>query len=184
MKKPGVGLFSIVLNNLETGIALCDLRLQLLLFNGYFVRTCEEFLKRRIRLKRALPGRIKKYLKGIIKGTMRGKIVKAVTSPYGEEFFFTVKQVSYGKRSFLLITFHKKVLREQELFKFLRREYRITEREFEIINYIKKGLHNREIAELLKVSENTVRSHLRRVFKKVDVSNRTELIGLIEEMPP
>ncbi len=182
MKRPASDLFYLVFNNLETGIALCDTRLQILLFNDYFIRTCQQFFKRKITLKKALPERIRKSLKEIIDGPLLGKMVRTVISPHGEEFFVTMKRVSYGKKSFLLITFHKKVLRQQEIFEFLRTGYRITEREFEIINCIKKGFHNKEIAGLLKISINTVRSHLRTVFQKLDVSNRTELIGLIDEM--
>ena len=39
---------------------------------------------------------------------------------------------------------------------------------------LRQGYTNREIAERLYLSENTVKTHLRRLFHKLGVSNRTQ----------
>jgi len=52
----------------------------------------------------------------------------------------------------------------------------LTKREEEIVFLVAEGLKNREIAERLKVTENTVRNHLFRVFEKLGISSRAELI--------
>jgi DNA-binding NarL/FixJ family response regulator len=48
----------------------------------------------------------------------------------------------------------------------------LTERESEILALVAKGQRNREIAGALALSENTVRTHLYTIFKKLGVSTR------------
>src|SRR5579859_2530743 len=50
----------------------------------------------------------------------------------------------------------------------------LSPRELETLAYAAKGLTNPEIAAALSVSENTVRFHLKNVYEKLGVSNRTE----------
>jgi len=57
----------------------------------------------------------------------------------------------------------------------LRRVYGLTHREVEIANLISMGLTNQDIAEDLGIGLGTVKTHLLRVFRKLDVSNRTML---------
>jgi len=51
----------------------------------------------------------------------------------------------------------------------------LTRREFEILFAVVDGCTNKEIAEKLTISEQTVKHHLTRIFGKVGVSNRLEL---------
>jgi len=50
----------------------------------------------------------------------------------------------------------------------------LTKREKEILSFVVKGARNREIAEELLLSEQTVRNRLSGIFKKLGVRNRTE----------
>lgn len=54
----------------------------------------------------------------------------------------------------------------------------ITARELEILNLIAAGLSNREIAERLFVSENTVKTHSSRLFDKLSAKRRTQAVQL------
>ena len=62
----------------------------------------------------------------------------------------------------------------------------LTAREREVLALVADGLHNREIAARLGVSEHTVKFHLGAVFGKLGASTRTEAVqkgirlGLIE----
>ncbi|HIV99493.1 MAG TPA: LuxR C-terminal-related transcriptional regulator [Candidatus Ornithospirochaeta avicola] len=60
-------------------------------------------------------------------------------------------------------------------------EYHITGREVEIINLIKKGLTNKEIASELSISVNTVNNHIANIFSKTDVRCRIDLLNLLKE---
>lgn len=55
-------------------------------------------------------------------------------------------------------------------------ELGITRREHEILGLIAAGLSNREIAEKLFVSENTVKTHSSRLFDKMTVSRRVQAV--------
>jgi DNA-binding NarL/FixJ family response regulator len=50
----------------------------------------------------------------------------------------------------------------------------LSRREFEIVRAVARGLSNRAIAHELWISEQTVKFHLRNVYRKLGVSNRTE----------
>jgi len=57
----------------------------------------------------------------------------------------------------------------------------ITPRELDILELIAKGMSNREIAETLYVSENTVKTHSSRVFGKLGAKRRTQAVQLGKE---
>ena len=61
-------------------------------------------------------------------------------------------------------------------------ELGITSRELEILELIAKGLSNREIAETLFVSENTVKTHSSRVFGKLNAKRRTQAVQIGKEL--
>jgi ATP/maltotriose-dependent transcriptional regulator MalT len=50
----------------------------------------------------------------------------------------------------------------------------LTPREIEILRLIAAGASNRAIAEQLVIGEGTVKSHIHHIFRKLDVSSRTE----------
>jgi NarL family two-component system response regulator LiaR len=60
-------------------------------------------------------------------------------------------------------------------------ELRITRRELEILELMAAGLSNREIAERLYVSENTVKTHAGRVLDKLNARRRTQAVQLARE---
>jgi DNA-binding CsgD family transcriptional regulator len=54
----------------------------------------------------------------------------------------------------------------------------ITPRELEVLQLIAEGLSNKEMAERLFVSENTIKTHTSRVFDKLGASRRTQAVQL------
>lgn len=57
----------------------------------------------------------------------------------------------------------------------------ITPRELEILELIASGLSNREIADRISVSENTVKTHSSRLFEKLGARRRTQAVQLGKE---
>jgi DNA-binding CsgD family transcriptional regulator len=60
----------------------------------------------------------------------------------------------------------------------------LTRREREIVEKLRTGLTNREIGRALGISTNTVRNTLARLFEKVGVSTRSELMGALSTEDP
>ncbi|MGZ2225292.1 response regulator [Glutamicibacter sp. ZJUTW] len=62
----------------------------------------------------------------------------------------------------------------------------ITNREFEILKLLARGLNNTEISRTLAISETTVKTHMAKIFVKLDVRDRVQALvaaarmGLIE----
>jgi two-component system, NarL family, nitrate/nitrite response regulator NarL len=54
----------------------------------------------------------------------------------------------------------------------------LTEREREILDLMRRGLKNREIARELSIAESTVHKHIQNIFEKLHARNRTEAIYL------
>lgn len=52
---------------------------------------------------------------------------------------------------------------------------KLAPREEEIVNCIKREMTNKEIANQLNISENTVKASLKKIFRKLDISSRKEL---------
>ena len=63
-----------------------------------------------------------------------------------------------------------------------RDELGITRREMEILGLVAQGMSNREIAEKLYVSENTVKTHCSRAFDKLGARRRTQAVQLGKEL--
>ncbi len=58
-------------------------------------------------------------------------------------------------------------------------QYRLTDREVEIVKYISEGWTNKEIARHLGISEHTVKEHVRHLLKKTKTTTRTGILAQI-----
>lgn len=50
----------------------------------------------------------------------------------------------------------------------------LTRRELEVLIQVAYGMFNKEIANILDISERTVKNHISNIFKKIDVNDRTQ----------
>src|SRR5215469_6771169 len=61
----------------------------------------------------------------------------------------------------------------------------LTQRENEILALLSEGLSNKEIADRVKISYDTVRAHLRHIYEKLHVRGRTEAVRMyLKSSPP
>ncbi len=58
----------------------------------------------------------------------------------------------------------------------------LTERELEVLGHIANGLKYQEVADHLVVSLNTVRTHTRSIYSKLQVNSRTDAINKSREL--
>ena len=55
----------------------------------------------------------------------------------------------------------------------------LTLREQEIVKLVANGLRNKEVADQLNISSETVKSHMANIYQKLDVSNRTSMLTIL-----
>ena len=58
----------------------------------------------------------------------------------------------------------------------------LTPRELEIMQWVRMGKTNYEIGMILDLSTFTVKNHMRRIYKKLDVLNRAQAVGSLDRM--
>jgi len=66
----------------------------------------------------------------------------------------------------------------------IREQYHLTPREREFVELIYRGKNNKEIAEMLFLSESTVKTHIYNIFRKMEVRNRVSVICIINGENP
>lgn len=58
----------------------------------------------------------------------------------------------------------------------------VTAREMEVLAHLAAGASNKEMARVMGVSPNTVKTHLASLYDKLDVSRRTQAVGRAREL--
>ena len=101
-------------------------------------------------------------------------------------FGFPLAPVIYlGLNFFLLKYFIEQLAQPAELIKIpnmdqLLERSKITGREQEIIRLLLEGCHNREIAKKLYISESTVKTHIKSIYRKLEIKNRVQLVNFVK----
>ena len=101
-----------------------------------------------------------------VKAGAMGYVLKDATR---EELLDCIRKVSMGKASI-------SPLMAAKLAEDMGRET-LSRRELEVLMLLAQGKSNRRIGAILCIGENTVKSHLRRIFAKLNVLSRTEAIA-------
>jgi len=91
------------------------------------------------------------------------------------EFLDVLENIANGNTVYKLaqITEPVNVLKKSDSF---RLKYKLSEREMEIITMVKEGKTSKEISRLLYLSEYTVETHRKNIFKKIKIKSMGELI--------
>ena len=77
------------------------------------------------------------------------------------------------KRAFDRATFRRIIEETQQSHESQSELGKLTEREREVLDLLAQGLTNKEIAEKLVITTNTVKRHLKSIFEKLDVHTRS-----------
>ena len=88
-----------------------------------------------------------------------------------------------GTPRHLLITFEEEVP-ARFLSKSLVERFGLSARSVQLVQLVRRGLKNREIAERLRLSEATIKTYMHALFREVGVRNRAELVALAEQLDP
>lgn len=98
-----------------------------------------------------------------------------------DELIYTIREVKEGN----YIQDFKKVIFQQEESNYpdyYKERFKLSRRELEILRLIKDGKMNKEIAQILSLSQFTVESHRKKIHNKLGVSSAVELVKRAIEM--
>ena len=106
------------------------------------------------------------YISGfILEEEMPGRMVEAVkTILHGEKWFSQETKLNPDRNEDITID----------------RNNQLTLRELEIMRLMSEGKTDKEICHELGVTKNTVRSHIKRIFAKLQCANRTEAVYIAQ----
>ncbi|MGB3634884.1 MAG: response regulator transcription factor [Rubrobacteraceae bacterium] len=93
-----------------------------------------------------------------------------------EELYEAVRAAAQGKVLFAPAVADKLMRRIREP-----RRDTLSQREIEVLGFVRKGLSNKEIARSLHVSEATIKTHLIHTFRKLGVDDRTAAVSVALE---
>jgi DNA-binding NarL/FixJ family response regulator len=98
-----------------------------------------------------------------------------------DELIYTIREVNEGN----YVQDYKKVIFQQEEGNYpdyYKERFKLSRRELEILRLIKDGKMNKEIAQILCLSQFTIESHRKKIHTKLGVSSAVELVKRAIEM--
>lgn len=101
----------------------------------------------------------------VLKDAEPAVLTEAIRSVYKGQSFIQPNMTRELVREFNRVTLHEKDRNEEES---------LTAREIEVLCLIAEGMINKEIGKKLYISEKTVKNHVSNIFKKINVSDRTQ----------
>ncbi len=100
----------------------------------------------------------------MLKNSDSAQIIKAIRSTYQGESLIQPSVATKILNKFSQLSNSKAPAQPKEL----------TDRELQVIKLVADGKTNKEIANILQISEKTVKNHVRNIFQKMEVDDRTQ----------
>lgn len=101
----------------------------------------------------------------VLKDAEPNVLIEAIRSVSTGQSYIQQNMTSELVKEFNRVTLHNKEKQE---------ENNLTPREIEVLELIAEGMINKEIAKHLFISEKTVKNHVSNIFRKINVSDRTQ----------
>ncbi len=101
----------------------------------------------------------------VLKDAEPAVLVEAIRNVYNGQSYIQPNMTKELVKEFNRVTLHEKEKND---------ENNLTSREIEVLELIAEGMINKEIARQLYISEKTVKNHVSNIFKKLEVSDRTQ----------
>ncbi len=110
------------------------------------------------------------YVQALLNAGADGFVLK--TAEFAE-LHRALKEVYVGRSAFDPQIVEKAARLNEELPAFVED---LTDREIEVLRHAAQGLTNKRIGEILFISDRTVQGHLQRIYRKLNVTTRTEAV--------
>lgn len=158
-----------VLSKMEPDVLLLDINMPVM--NG--IETLKEIKKKKLNVKvlmLTVHNEVEYLLKAVDIG-VDGYILKDSDSSELKNAIFSVyHDKNFIQPSLIPLLNSKMISRDSDKVKI----DSLTKRELEILVLLSEGMFNRQIAEICDIKERTVKNHISNIFKKIDVSDRTQ----------
>jgi DNA-binding NarL/FixJ family response regulator len=98
-----------------------------------------------------------------------------------DELVYTIHEVFEGRH---LANFERVIQQanQSSFFDAFREKFKLSRREVQIIKLIKEGRQNKEIADDLSLSVQTIETHRKNIHSKLQVNSRIELVNKVQDM--
>ncbi len=114
-------------------------------------------------------------------GKRRSHGNRRIRKPRQRDLFHKHRKTNPNARPADAPTYQDRLSKQAAL---VRQHYRLSARETEVMELIARGNTVARIAEQLVVSENTIRTHSKRIYAKLDIHKKQELVDLLETFNP
>jgi DNA-binding NarL/FixJ family response regulator len=101
----------------------------------------------------------------VLKDAEPSVLLEAIRSVYSGKSYIQSNMTMELVKEFNRVTLHEKEKHDDN---------NLTSREIEVLQLIAEGMINKEIAKQLYISEKTVKNHVSNIFRKLNVSDRTQ----------
>ena len=85
-----------------------------------------------------------------------------------------------GSPTHIMVLMEKVVERHEVDIDKARQEFQLSKREGEVVRFICQGLGNREIGEMMFISEYTVKDHIKNIMRKMKAISRNEIVAFLK----
>jgi len=103
-----------------------------------------------------------------------GRAVSLVTAGNGEPFYIHLREMVVAGVGRTLVACIRELAPERAAVK---RSYRLSDREAQVVDLVLRGYGNRDIGIALGIAPTTAKKHLSSIFNKVGVDSRAQLIS-------
>jgi len=119
------------------------------------------------------------HLLAAIQAGARGYLLKSAGA---DELFYAIRHVHSGEAILspaMALRLFNIVRASPTLLPLPTADLPLTRREQDVLRLLAQGQSNRQIGEVLMVSENTVKTHVRHILEKLELDSRSEAIALV-----
>jgi DNA-binding CsgD family transcriptional regulator len=99
---------------------------------------------------------------------------------YSVRAFLMGRHGENKKPVYIMVLIEKIIEKHTMDFEKAKRDFRLTNRESEVLKLICEGLANKEISEKLFISEYTVKDHIKKIMRKMNVVSRNEIMAILK----
>ncbi len=119
------------------------------------------------------------HLLAAIQAGARGYLLKSADA---DELFYAIRRVQAGEAILspaMTLRLFQIVRASPALLPLPAADLPLTRREQDVLRQLAQGQSNRQIAQALTVSENTVKTHVRHILEKLELDSRSEAVALV-----